>query len=119
MENRDGKEKFNPQRVKKLLLLAVVKSAKRTSDQLTREGHEVTLIDKDPTKVHDLTNMYDVMGIVGTGASYSVQMEAGIESADLLIAVTESDELNLLCCTVAKLRRRLLCNCPCKNSGIQ
>lgn len=46
--------------------------------------------------------MYDVMGIVGTGASYSVQMEAGIESADLLIAVTESDELNLLCCTVAK-----------------
>ena len=40
--------------------------------------------------------------IVGTGASYSVQMEAGIESADLLIAVTESDELNLLCCTVAK-----------------
>ena len=42
------------------------------------------------------------MGIVGNGASYSVQMEAGIENADLLIAVTESDKLNLLCCTVAK-----------------
>ena len=49
-----------------------------------------------------MVNMYDVMGIVGNGASYSVQMEAGIESTDLLIAVTESDELNLLCCTVAK-----------------
>ncbi len=46
--------------------------------------------------------MYDVMGLAGTGASYSVQMEAGIENADLLIAVTDSDELNLLCCTVAK-----------------
>ena len=42
------------------------------------------------------------MGIVGNGASYSVQMEAGIEDADLIIAVTNSDELNLLCCTVAK-----------------
>ena len=42
------------------------------------------------------------MGIVGNGASYSVQMEAGIEDADLIISVTDSDELNLLCCTVAK-----------------
>lgn len=42
------------------------------------------------------------MGLVGNGASYSVQMEAGIENADLIIAVTASDELNLLCCTVAK-----------------
>lgn len=42
------------------------------------------------------------MGIVGNGASYSVQMDAGIEDTDLIISVTESDELNLLCCTVAK-----------------
>jgi trk system potassium uptake protein TrkA len=42
------------------------------------------------------------MGITGNGASYSLQMEAGIEQADLIIAVTGSDELNLLCCTVAK-----------------
>ena len=42
------------------------------------------------------------MGVEGNGASYSVQMEAGIESTDLLIAVTGSDELNLLCCTIAK-----------------
>lgn len=46
--------------------------------------------------------MYDIMGIVGNGASYSVQMDAGIEETDLIISVTESDELNLLCCTVAK-----------------
>ena len=50
----------------------------------------------------DITNTYDVMGLVGNGASYSTQMEAGIEETDLIIAVTDSDELNLLCCTVAK-----------------
>ena len=49
-----------------------------------------------------MSNLYDIMGLVGNGASYSVQMEAGIENADLIIAVTASDELNLLCCTVAK-----------------
>lgn len=42
------------------------------------------------------------MGVVGNGASYQVQKEAGIEHADLLIAVTDSDELNYLCCLIAK-----------------
>lgn len=71
-------------------------------EQLIKEGHDITIIDKRSEKIQELTNLYDVMGIVGNGASYSVQMEAGIEHTDLIIAVTESDELNLLCCTVAK-----------------
>ena len=61
-----------------------------------------TTIDKSPQRIQSITGLFDVMGIVGNGASYSVQMEAGIEDADLIIAVTNSDELNLLCCTVAK-----------------
>lgn len=85
-----------------IVIVGCGKVGETLTEQLTREGHDITLIDKDATKIHDLTNLYDVMGIVGTGASYSVQMEAGIEDADLLIAVTDSDELNLLCCTVAK-----------------
>ena len=71
-------------------------------EQLTKEGHDITLIDTDAQKIQEITNLYDIMGMAGNGASYSVQMEAGIENADLIIAVTESDELNLLCCTVAK-----------------
>lgn len=71
-------------------------------EQLSHEGHDITIIDKNPTKIQDMTNLYDIMGLVGNGASYSVQIEAGIENADLIIAVTDSDELNLLCCTVAK-----------------
>ncbi len=70
--------------------------------QLSLEGHDITIIDKNARKVQEIANTYDVMGMVGNGASYSVQKEAGIDSTDLLIAVTESDELNLLCCTVAK-----------------
>lgn len=71
-------------------------------EQLSKEGHDLTLIDKNAQKIQELTNLYDVMGIVGNGASYSTQMEAGIDETDLIIAVTDSDELNLLCCTVAK-----------------
>ncbi len=70
-------------------------------EQLSHEGHDITIIDKNPNKLQEIANLYDVMGLVGNGASYSVQMEAGIEKADLIIAVTGSDELNLLCCTVA------------------
>ena len=71
-------------------------------EQLSREGHDITVIDKDRSLVEHISGTYDVLGVVGNGASYSVQKEAGIENTDLIIAVTESDELNLLCCTVAK-----------------
>lgn len=71
-------------------------------EQLSKEGHDITIIDNDAEKIAKTANLYDVMGLVGNGASYSVQMEAGIDNADLIIAVTDSDELNLLCCTVAK-----------------
>lgn len=71
-------------------------------ERLSQEGHDITIIDKNAQKIQEITNLYDIMGLVGNGASYSVQMEAGIENTDLIIAVTDSDELNLLCCTVAK-----------------
>jgi trk system potassium uptake protein TrkA len=69
---------------------------------LSNEGNDITIIDKNPQKLEALTNTFDVMGIEGNGASFNTQEEAGIKNADLMIAVTNSDELNLLCCTVAK-----------------
>lgn len=71
-------------------------------EQLSNEGHAITIIDESKERVQELTNQYDIMGIVGNGASFSVQKEAGITEADLIIAVTESDELNLLCCTIGR-----------------
>lgn len=86
----------------KIIIVGCGKVGSTLVEQLSREGHDITIIDKRADKIQDLVNLYDVMGIVGNGASYSVQMEAGIESTNLIIAVTDSDELNLLCCTVAK-----------------
>ena len=70
--------------------------------QLSREGHDISVIDVNSRVVTDISNNYDVMGLVGNGASHALQVEAGIETADLLIAATDSDELNLLCCLIAK-----------------
>ena len=72
------------------------------TELLSREGHHVTIIDKNAEAVRTISDTYDVMGVVGNGSSYRILMEAGIERANLLVAVTDSDELNLLCCTVAK-----------------
>ena len=86
----------------KIIIVGCGKVGANLVDQLSKEGHDITVIDKKAEKIQDITNIDDVMGLVGNGASYSTQMEAGIEETDLIIAVTDSDELNLLCCTVAK-----------------
>ena len=65
-------------------------------------GNSVTVVDMDSVKVQELTERFDVMGVVGNGATHTTLLEADIKSADLFIAVTNSDELNLLCCMVAK-----------------
>lgn len=86
----------------KIIIVGCGKVGMTLVEQLIKEGHDITIIDKSAEKIQDIANMYDIMGIVGNGASYSVQMEANIAETDLIIAVTDSDELNLLCCTVAK-----------------
>ncbi len=72
------------------------------AENLNDDGNDVTVIDMSPIKVNDITAKYDVMGVVGNGATHTVLREAGIASAELFIAVTNSDELNLLCCMIAK-----------------
>jgi trk system potassium uptake protein TrkA len=72
------------------------------TQQLSKEGHNITVIEEKSHVLQNIVNSYDVMGVVGNGASYSVMKDAGIETADLMIAVTDSDELNLLCCLIAK-----------------
>lgn len=74
----------------------------KLAENLTREGHDVSVIDTNPADVRKATEAFDVLGIVGNGATHKVQMEAGVAEADLFIAVTPHDELNLLCCLIAK-----------------
>ena len=73
-------------------------------EALSSENHKIVVIDTRPEKVSAITDTLDAMGIVGNGVSHAVLREAGIATADLLIAVTGSDEENLLCCGIAKKR---------------
>ncbi len=72
------------------------------TEQLSKEGHDITVVDVKEQLVESITNSCDVLGLVGNGASFNVLTEAGVSGAHLLIAVTGSDELNLLCCLIAK-----------------
>lgn len=72
------------------------------TEQLSSEGHNITVIDVDNQKLQNLVNSNDVMGVIGNGVSFAVQKEARVEHAHLLIAVTGSDEVNLLCCLIAR-----------------
>jgi len=71
-------------------------------EQLNNENHNIVVIDTNEEKVRNITDELDAMGVVGNGASYQTLLEAGIQETDLLIAVTNSDEQNLLCCVIAK-----------------
>ncbi|MBQ7147388.1 MAG: Trk system potassium transporter TrkA [Pseudobutyrivibrio sp.] len=86
----------------KIIIVGCGKVGRTLVDRLSKEGHDIVVIDQKQERIDNLTNLYDIMGIQGNGASYSIQLEAGIKDADLIIAVTNSDELNLLCCTIAK-----------------
>ena len=70
--------------------------------KLNADGNNVTVVDTSAEKIADVTAQFDVMGVVGNGATFATLKEAGISSADLFIAVTNSDELNLFCCMIAK-----------------
>lgn len=86
----------------KIIIVGCGKVGTTLISRLCAEGHDITVIDKDKDVVRDICETYDVLGVVGNGSSYKVQMEAGIDKANLIIAVTASDELNILCCTMAK-----------------
>ncbi len=85
-----------------IIIIGCGRVGRTLAGKLNDDGNDVTVIDMSADKVKRVTNRHDVMGIVGNGATHTVQQEAGIEKADLLIAVTNSDELNLLCCLIAK-----------------
>ena len=87
-----------------IIIVGCGKVGETLAYELTREGNNITVVDKNADIVERLCAKYDVMGVVGNGATTDVQTEAGIDSTDLVIAVTGSDELNLLCCMIAKKR---------------
>ena len=69
---------------------------------IDRVNHTITVIDEDKERIENVIEHYDVFGVVGNGASREIQQEAEVGSADLVIVLTKSDELNIYACLVAK-----------------
>ena len=86
----------------KIIIIGCGKVGELLTSYISNEGHDVVVVDSDQAIIERTVNEYDVMGVVGNGASNAVQMEAGTDKANLLIAVTASDELNIMCCMVAR-----------------
>ena len=86
----------------KIMIIGDGKIGSTLAEQLSKENHEVTLVDRSPRRLDQSNNELDVMVVEGDGASRAVQLEAGADQADLVIACTGEDELNLLCCLISK-----------------
>ncbi len=87
----------------KIVVVGLGKVGERLIERLSREeNHSITAIDIDHKILQETVNSYDIMGVLGSGASIDTLKEAGIENTDILIAVTDSDELNLLTCLIAR-----------------
>ncbi len=85
-----------------IVIVGCGKVGEQLADCISEEGHDLVIVDNDPGVTESIVNKYDVMAITGNGASHTVLEEAGAAKADLLIAVTASDELNILSCMVAR-----------------
>ena len=86
----------------KIVVIGTGKVGSVLIEQLTQEGHQIVAIDRNEKKLMDLQNSFDVLCLAGNAADRKVLLEAGVGTADLVIAATNSDEVNMLCCLLAK-----------------
>lgn len=86
----------------KIMIVGIGKVGMSLTQQLSQDGHDVTVIDTDERIIDNIVNVYDVLGMCGNGACLEVQKEANANHMDMLIATTSSDELNILVCLVGK-----------------
>ena len=85
-----------------IVLVGVGRMGGEIAIRLADEGHDITVVDSDAERLEQIANTVDAMTLLGNGADYSVLSEAGVADADLLIAVTNEDAVNMLCCLSGK-----------------
>ncbi len=86
----------------KIIIAGAGNVGKRLIEDLAEEGHNIVLVDRDSSVVETIIDTCDIMGIVGNCVSADILKNAGASEADLVIACTQQDEMNILCCMVAK-----------------
>lgn len=86
----------------KIIVVGCGKIGKSMIKNLTAEGHDVLAIDNDSDTLNETTNIYDIMGVCGNAVDCDTLTEANVEDADVIASVTESDEVNMLVCFLAR-----------------
>lgn len=86
----------------RILIVGDGKVGYTLASELLREGHDITIIDQNEAVLRKTEDSLDVMCIHGNGANASTLLEAEVNRADILIAATASDEINMLCCLIGK-----------------
>lgn len=86
----------------KVVVIGDGKVGRTIVEHTCQEGHEVVVIDRKNDNIQQVVDQFDVMGISGNGASYDIQKDAGVGTADLVVAATSGDETNILSCLIAK-----------------
>ncbi len=85
-----------------IIIIGCGKVGRELARQLSKDNNDVTVVDTNPEIVRNVSTLYDVMGVTGNGTSFEVLAAAGVSQADVVIAVTVSDEVNLLCCVMVR-----------------
>ena len=85
-----------------IIILGAGKVGEAVTGDLSKEFHDITLIEQDEKRFEHMMNLYDIKGVLGNGASLEILEEAGVENCDVFIAITRNDELNMIACVIAK-----------------
>ena len=80
----------------RIVVIGAGKVGKKIAERLLDENHDITVVDNDPVRLNALIGTHDIMSVQGNGAIYDVQIEAGVGKADVVIAATPDDEVNML-----------------------
>ncbi len=86
----------------KIIIVGLGQTGTLLAELISKDGHDIVVIDKNKSSVDHATNQMNVNGVCGSGASRDILMKAGADTADAVIALTPYDEINLLCCMMAK-----------------
>ncbi|MBQ3218981.1 MAG: Trk system potassium transporter TrkA [Clostridia bacterium] len=85
-----------------LVIIGAGKVGETLIENFVKESHDITVVDANPATVQYVVNRYDVMGVVGSAVERQILLDAGVDKADFFIANTSRDEMNILCCVLAR-----------------
>ncbi len=85
-----------------IIVVGIGKVGYTVAEQLAQEDHDIIIVDTEESVINDTLQDIDVIGVIGNGATSKTLIDAGVEESDMVIALTGSDEVNILCCLIAK-----------------